>query len=130
MAQAWMLAGAAAAGGAMGSAARWAMVAAVGRLMGPGFPYGTMVVNILGSFLMGMLIDYLAFRGPIPEPVRVLLVTGVLGGFTTFSTFSLDLVFLIERGAWVPAFGYLFGSVLLGVAGLMAGMALCRQILA
>ena len=110
-------------GGAAGSAMRHLVTLAALRAFGPGFPAGTMVVNVAGSFLMGMLAVLLAGAGGRLPP---LLMTGVLGGFTTFSAFSLDAVALWERGATVAAGGYVLGSVILSVAALVLGMVLAR----
>lgn len=119
-----------AAGGAIGAVARYGAMVGVTHLMGPGFPWGTLVVNILGSFAMGVVIELSALAwSPSPE-VRALIVVGLLGAFTTFSTFSLDVVALLQRGAVVPAGLYVAGSVLVCVAGLYAGLALVRALLA
>jgi CrcB protein len=99
------------------------------RQLGPGYPYGTLFVNIVGSFLMGILIEVIALRwSPSPE-LRVLLVTGFLGGFTTFSAFSLDVALMVERGETFSAAAYVLMSVLLSIAGLFAGLHLMRAVL-
>ena len=119
-----------AAGGAFGAVARHYFAAQVMRWTGGGFPWGIFAANILGSFLMGVLIHALMH---LPEPMpnlRAFLVVGVLGAFTTFSTFSLDVVLLIERGDYGPALGYTLGSVILSVLGLYAGMTLTKAVLA
>lgn len=113
-------------GGGVGAAARHVVGLASLRVLGPGFPYGTMIVNVLGSLLMGLLIEWLARRG---APLRPLLATGVLGGFTTFSTFSLDAVALWERGEGGAAALYVAASVALGLGGLIAGLAVGRAVL-
>ena len=95
--------------------------------MGPGFPWGTLAVNIVGSFLMGVLIVVLAHKGGIR--MAPFLVTGVLGGFTTFSAFSLDAITLFERGATGQAAAYVAASVVLSLAAIMLAMALARGIL-
>jgi len=117
-----------AAGGAVGAVARYMVTSAVPRLLGHGFPWGTLVVNVVGSLLMGLLIDILARRWSAPVEARVFLVTGCLGAFTTFSTFSLDVVTLYERGALLPAALYVVGSVVAGVAALFAGLWLGRAL--
>jgi len=106
-------------GGAVGAAARYHLGGVVGR--GSVFPWGTLAVNILGGVLMGLLIA----RGP-GEPARLVLGVGVLGGFTTFSAFSLETVTLIERGAAGPALGYVAASVIGACLALWAGLSLGR----
>lgn len=117
-----------AAGGAIGASARYLAGVAVMRAMGPGFPWGTLLVNVAGSFLMGVLIVVLAHLGG----TRFLpfLAVGVLGGFTTFSSFSLDAVTLYERGAVGAAAGYVAASVVLSLAALFAGLMLARAVAA
>ncbi|GGD38994.1 fluoride efflux transporter CrcB [Aureimonas glaciei] len=117
-----------AAGGAAGSALRHLVVVGCTRLLGLGFPWGTMAVNIAGSFAMGVLIELLARRFDMSMELRLLLATGFLGGFTTFSSFSLDAVGLFERGSSVLALAYVVGSVLAGIAALVAGLSLVRAL--
>jgi fluoride exporter len=120
-----------AAGGAIGSMARYGLGVQAGRLLGSGWPYGTFAVNLIGGFLMGALVGYLALRGGAEqEKLRVLLGVGVLGGFTTFSAFSLETALMIERRDYGQAFGYVAASVILGVAALFAGLMLARKVLA
>lgn len=115
-------------GGGIGAALRHLSGVAALRLLGPAFPYGTMFVNVLGSFVMGVFIELLARRfGASPE-LRLFFATGVLGGFTTFSSFSLDTAFLYERGDLALAAVYVIGSVAVGIAALFAGLALVRAI--
>jgi fluoride exporter len=116
-----------AAGGAIGASGRYLTNVAVMRLAGPGFPWGTVVANLLGSFLMGVLVVVLAHKGGMRY--APFLMTGVLGGYTTFSAFSLDAYTLYERGAFLQAGGYVLGSVGLGLAGLIGGMAVARGVL-
>lgn len=116
-----------AAGGAIGATGRYLTNVAVMRLVGPGFPWGTVVANLVGSFLMGALVVVLAHKGGMRY--APFLMTGVLGGYTTFSAFSLDAYTLYERGAYLEAGGYVFGSVALGLAGLVGGMAVARGVL-
>ncbi len=117
-----------AAGGAFGAVLRYLTMGRVAALLGTGFPWGTLVVNVAGSFAMGLIVA-LGARAIQPSPeLRALLTVGILGGFTTFSTFSLDTMLLIERGQWPQAALYAALSVLLSVAGLWAGMALVRQV--
>ncbi|RFC62351.1 fluoride efflux transporter CrcB [Fulvimarina endophytica] len=117
------------AGGGLGAGMRHLASTAALRLLGPGFPLGTAFVNILGSFLMGVLVELLARKFGMSQQWRLFLATGFLGGFTTFSSFSLDAVNLIDRGALALAFLYVAGSVILGIAGLFAGLALVRAVL-
>jgi CrcB protein len=111
-------------GGAIGASARYLTNVAILRGIGSGFPWATVVVNILGSFLMGVLVVWLAERDAMR--LAPFLLTGILGGFTTFSAFSLDAVALWERGEPMLAAAYVGGSVVLSVAALLAGMALAR----
>lgn len=114
-------------GGALGAALRHGANHAALRLFGPGFPWGTLFVNVAGSFVMGVLVVCLARRlGGGPE-WRLFLATGLLGGFTTFSAFSLDVAALWERGA-AAALGYAGASVVLSVLALFAGLALARLV--
>lgn len=116
-------------GGALGAVARYLAMGQIEHLLGNSFPWGTLAVNVLGAFLLGVLIEFSALAwSPSPE-LRAMLVVGVLGAFTTFSTFALDMVFLIERGSWQPVILYAGASVLLTVAGLFAGMRLFRLVL-
>lgn len=115
-----------AAGGAIGSALRFATMSWVSRLAGPGFPWGTLAVNILGSFIMGVLVEVVALRWDMSETTRALVFVGVLGGFTTFSTFSLDLISLIERQQGTAALLYGAGSVVLGLFALVGGLQAAR----
>lgn len=111
-------------GGALGASARHLVNISAPRVLGQGFPYATMVVNVLGSGLMGVLVVVLAQKAG--TRLAPFLLTGVLGGFTTFSAFSLDAVSLWERGAGGLAAAYVAGSVILSLTALFAGMALAR----
>ncbi len=118
-----------AAGGAIGAALRHLFGLAALRMFGTGFPFGTLGVNIVGSFLMGALIAWLAFKSEIGgQGVRLFLATGVLGGFTTFSAFSLETMLLWERGQAGLAATYVAASVVLSVAALAGGLALVRSV--
>lgn len=110
-------------GGALGSVARYLMISFIGRIHPGAFPYGTLAVNILGGFLMGVLIAATAALLPVRgRDIHLLLAVGVLGGFTTFSTFSLDLYTLYIDRLWLQAAVYALGSMVLSVLALMAGM--------
>lgn len=115
-----------AAGGALGAVSRYGISLAAGHLIGHGFPWGTLIVNVAGSFIMGILIAIFAHFWHPPNALRLFFVTGFLGGFTTFSTFSLDIVTLYERGEIVSAVLYGTASVALSIGALFAGMALVR----
>ncbi|HEX6785511.1 MAG TPA: fluoride efflux transporter CrcB [Sphingomicrobium sp.] len=113
-------------GAGIGGALRHGVNLGSTRLFGLGFPYGTLLVNIVGSFVMGLFAGYFAFRPGISQHMRLFLTTGLLGGFTTFSSFSLDAALLIERHAWGLAVGYVVGSVVAGLSALFLGLALFR----
>lgn len=115
-------------GGGIGAGLRHLTGLAMLRLIGPGFPWGTFTVNIVGSFVMGLFIEMLARRSGAPAELRLFVATGVLGGYTTFSAFSLDTAVLYERGALLPAFLYVAASVILAIAALFAGLAIGRNI--
>jgi len=116
-------------GGALGASGRHLISAQVMRWAGGGFPWGTLTVNVVGSFVLGLLVEYLAQRWSATQEIRGFLVVGVLGGFTTFSAFSLDAVLLLERGSLTPAFAYIGGNVLLSIGGMFAGLLLFRHVL-
>ena len=116
-------------GGGIGAAARHLVNIGALRLLGPGFPAGTMVVNVAGGLLMGLLAGYFAFRFSTGgQALRLFLASGVLGGFTTFSAFSLDAVLLWERGEMASAVVYVLGSVILSVLALVLGLWLMRAV--
>jgi CrcB protein len=114
-------------GAGIGGALRHGVNVAATRMFGFGFPYGTLIVNVAGSFAMGLLAGYFAYRAGVPQHVRLFLTTGILGGFTTFSTFSLDAAVLIERQSYGAAAGYVVGSVAAALAGLFFGLAVFRS---
>ena len=95
--------------------------------MGTAFPYGTFIINITGSTVMGLIAGYFAFRGDASQPWRLFLMTGIHGGYTTFSAYSLDAALLYERGQLGLAAFYVIGSVVFSIAGLFAGLALIRH---
>jgi CrcB protein len=116
-------------GGGIGAALRHGVNIASARWFGTAFPYATMIENVSGSLVMGLLAGYFAFRsGGAHSHLQLFLTTGILGGYTTFSAFSLDTVLLYERGALGLAALYVLGSILLAVGGLVAGLALARQV--
>lgn len=113
-------------GGAFGSVCRYLVGVGAGRLLGPDFPFGTMIVNIVGSFVMGLFIELLAVRFDGSESLRLFVAVGILGGFTTLSSFSLDSVVLFERGAIGAAALYVGASIVLSLAALVAGLHFVR----
>jgi CrcB protein len=117
-------------GGALGSIARYVFAGQVTRLAGGAFPWGIMATNVLGSFVMGVLVEAFAQRWSVGAEMRAFLTVGVLGGFTTFSSFSLDSALLLQKGDHLAAAAYMIGSVILSVAALFAGLALVRTVLA
>ena len=112
-------------GGGLGATARHFVGLAALRQFGPGFPYGTMAVNVTGCLIMGLFVGFLVTRGGSNE-LRLFFATGVLGGFTTFSAFSLDVINLWERGTQFPAFLYVMGTVVMCIAAVFAGYWLMR----
>lgn len=118
-----------AAGGALGAVARFLVSFGAGYLFGYGFPFGTLIVNVLGSFALGVFIEASTLAWSPSAEVRAFVMVGVLGAFTTFSTFSLDAVTLWTRGDLVPAIMYLAGSVLFGIMGFITGMLLTKALL-
>jgi len=118
-------------GGAVGSVARYALGGQTLRWFGPGWPYGTFAANLIGGCLIGLLAGYLAHRGGADqERLRLLLQVGVLGGFTTFSAYSLETALMLERKAYGAAAGYAVGSVVLAVLAVFAGLILARRVFA
>jgi fluoride exporter len=115
-------------GGGLGAALRHLVNGLSLRLAGTALPYGTFFINVTGSILMGVVAGVFAAKLPLPHGLRLFVATGILGGYTTFSTFSLETALLVERGQSAMALGYAAGSVLLGVAGLFAGLALVRAL--
>jgi CrcB protein len=115
-------------GGGLGATLRHLINVTCARCLGPGFPWGTFIINITGSTAMGLIAGYLAFKGEASQPWRLFLMTGILGGYTTFSAYSLDAALLYERGELASAALYVVGSVVLSIAGLFAGLALVRQL--
>ncbi|MBW9114981.1 fluoride efflux transporter CrcB [Rhizobium cauense] len=125
MVQALLVAG----GGAIGSLLRYYVGQWALRLAGPAFPWGTLTVNVVGCFVIGVFAELIIRRFDASPELRLLLITGFLGGFTTFSAFSLDAISLFERGAAVSGAVYILASVGLSMAAVTAGLALMRAIL-
>ena len=113
-------------GGAIGSVARYLMVGQMTRLLGPSFPWGTLAVNVVGGLAIGILAEAMALKWSVSQETRLFLITGFLGGFTTFSAFSLEVVALAQRGAFGPALIYIAASVVLSVGAVFVGLALVR----
>ena len=113
-------------GGGLGAALRHGINLALARMLGGGFRYATFFINVSGSFVMGLIAAWFAFKGDASQHWRLFLTTGILGGYTTFSTFSLDAALLYERGQLTLAAVYVIGSVVLGLIGLFAGLAVVR----
>jgi CrcB protein len=116
-------------GGGIGAGLRHGVNVAAARWIGVEFPWGTLTVNVVGSFLIGALAAWFAFRGDnyTTQSLRLFLTTGILGGFTTFSAFSLDFALLFERGDTTLAIVYVIASVLLSLAAIFAGLWLVRS---
>jgi fluoride exporter len=114
-------------GGGLGAALRHGVNLLSARLLGGAFNYATLFENVSGSFVMGLIVGYFAFKGGASQHWRLFLTTGILGGYTTFSAFSLDTVLLYERGELGLAALYVALSVALSIGGLMAGLALVRH---
>ena len=114
-------------GGGIGAALRHGVNLAMARWLGTAFPFATLTENVTGSLVMGLLVGYFAFHGAIPQHWRLFLTTGILGGYTTFSAFSLDTALLYERGELGLAALYVILSIALTIGGLFAGLALVRH---
>jgi CrcB protein len=115
-------------GGGIGAALRHGFNIAFARLLGTAFPYATLFENVSGSIVMGVLVAIFAFRSGVPHHWQLFMTTGILGGYTTFSTFSLDFALLYERGQIGLAAIYVLLSVVLSIGGLFAGLALVRNL--
>lgn len=113
-------------GAGLGGALRLGVNQAAARLLGFGFPFGTLTVNIVGSLIMGALTEYFVLRSGPSQELRLFLTTGILGGFTTFSSFSMDTVALWERGQWGASVIYVVLSLVLSVAALVVGLSIVR----
>jgi CrcB protein len=115
-------------GGALGSVARYLVGVASGILFGMAFPWGTLIINITGSFLIGTFVGLFALKWSLPQVAKIFLTAGICGGYTTFSAFSLDAWTLIERGETLTAIVYMVASVTLSVSALSAALLLVRGV--
>ena len=113
-------------GGALGSVIRYLIGIESGRLFGTDFPWGTLIINVSGSFLIGIFAALFATKWSVTPPARAFLIVGICGGYTTFSTFALDVWYLIERGQVLASLAYILASVLLSTAALVAALHLTR----
>jgi len=117
-------------GGALGSVVRYAVAGWLQPAWWPGFPFGIFVVNITGGLVMGLITALAALKLNLTPEMRAFLTTGILGGYTTFSTFSLDSALLIERGAYIQMGAYVIGSVVLSILALFMGLWIIRALYA
>ena len=115
-------------GGAIGAVGRYSVMTVVSHLFGAGYPYGTIMVNLIGSFVLGGLVESLKYFSVISNELQVFLIVGVLGSFTTFSTFSMDVVVLMQRNEIFAAGLYILGSIVVSIGGLFLAMILFRQL--
>ena len=115
-------------GGALGSVMRYLVAIAVGRTFGTAFPWSILFINVSGSALIGVFVSMFALRWTLPETVRVFLTVGICGGYTTFSSFSLDVWYLIERGEAWAALAYVAASVVLSIGALIGAVHLVRAL--
>ena len=116
-------------GGALGSVARY-FVSTMQSPTWTGFPYAIFIVNVSGGLIMGVITELMALKFSVSTEMRAFLTTGILGGYTTFSTFSLESALLIQRQAYVTATGYVVGSAILSIAALFCGLWIIRVIYA
>lgn len=116
-------------GGGTGAVCRYGTSLLAGRWLGTGFPYGTLIINLIGAFLIGLIVELLALKFSASPQLKLLLVTGFLGGYTTFSAFSLETALMLQRGDYTLGLLYVLASVLGTVALVFAATALVRQIL-
>lgn len=115
-------------GGAIGSVLRYATTLGMTRLAGAGFPFGTLLVNVAGCLLAGLIFGIAESRAALTPIVRLLLLTGFLGGYTTFSTFAVETLTLLQEGSWIAALGSFAGNILIGGAFAFAGICLGRVV--
>ena len=113
-------------GGAIGSVARYLVAIGSGKIFGINFPWGILIINVTGSLLIGVFVGLFATKWDLPQSVRIFLTVGICGGYTTFSTFSLDSYYLMERGQVLMALAYMIGSVVLSISALVGGLYLAR----
>jgi fluoride exporter len=113
-------------GGAIGSVARYLVAIGAGKIFGINFPWGILIINVTGSFLIGAFAGLFATKWDLPQAVRIFLTVGICGGYTTFSTFSLDSYSLMERGQLGAALSYMIGSLVLSISALVSGLYLAR----
>ena len=113
-------------GGAIGSVARYLVAIGSGKIFGINFPWGILIINVTGSLLIGVFVGLFATKWDLPRSVRIFLTVGICGGYTTFSTFSLDSYYLMERGQVLMALAYMIGSVVLSISALVGGLYLAR----
>jgi fluoride exporter len=114
-------------GGAIGSVSRYLVGIGSGEIFGRDFPWGTLIINVTGSFLIGAFVGLFAARWELSQAMRIFLTVGICGGYTTFSTFSLDAYYLIERGQTCASFAYMVASVALSVGALIAALRLANS---
>lgn len=117
-------------GGGLGAALRYGMNVSIGRALGSEFPWHTLVINITGCFIMGLLTEMMALKLNVSQEARLFLTTGILGGYTTFSAFALDFAFLFERRDFTGALLYVLASVVLSLVACFAGLAVVRALYA
>ena len=117
-----------AAGGALGAVVRYLVAIGSGRAFGTDFPWGTLIINVTGSFLIGAFTAFFATKWNLSQAMRIFLTVGICGGYTTFSTFSLDAWYLIERGQTWASGAYMIASVALSVGALIAALHLVRAL--
>jgi fluoride exporter len=115
-------------GGAIGSVSRYMVGIGSGKLFGTEFPWGTLIINATGSFLIGAFVGLFATRWELSQAMRIFLTVGICGGYTTFSTFSLDAYYLTERGQTWASLAYMVASVALSVGALIAALRLVRAV--
>jgi CrcB protein len=113
-------------GGSIGSVARYLVAMGSSKLFGANFPWGVLIINVTGSFLIGAFVGLFATRWDLPQAFRIFLTVGICGGYTTFSTFSLDSYYLMERGELGAALMYMVASVCLSIGALTGGLFLTR----
>jgi CrcB protein len=115
-------------GAVLGANARYLVAVWAAERISAAFPYGTLAINVTGSFLLGLFLGLLAERAPADPTLRLLLAVGFCGSYTTFSTFSFETIDLLRGGQWAAAGGYIVGSILLGLAGVLGGLAVSRAV--